>query len=350
MKDTTIAGIDLRGWGVPSVLTAFRNFFRLQILHRQDETISLEYIAPLRLLSPKQGGYVEGNTILNTSMSNWMENMAGMVQRHRDDAGATWNFLPVPAEYQAVGGEGLALSPTEQIQNEEDRMLNAVNVPPEFYRGSLTIQAAPVALRLFESSHSYLVDNYDDILQWVADDTASFMGSGEFDVEQEKANVVDDIDNKMWRLQAAAAELLSEETAFNPMGINSKEEYDKIIEQQKMKARKTEEAEREMATEAMTLEQQPGDESGQGGGGATPMDVESQGDQLARELLGMPEGDRRRRLQDIKAQSPTLHSVVKERMNQLRTEARSVGQDQNLLYWRRSPAIPVVEPQAKRAG
>lgn len=326
LKDATIAGLDLRGWGMPSILSAFRNFFRLQILHRQDETIMLDYITPLRLLSPKQGSYTEGNTIMNVSLQNWMQNMAGMIQQHRID-GASWNFVPMPVEYQPVGAEGHAIAPKEHIQMEEDRLLNALGVPPEFYRGSLTIQAAPVALRLFERTWGHLTDGYNDMLDWLVDEVGAFMKSGDYDAELEKASVVDDIDNKMWRLQAAAAELLSKDTAFSPMGVTASEEYDKLLEQQKEERRKTMEAERQLQMEEMTLEQQPEGEGG-GGGGATPMDVQSQGDEIARRLLAQDEGTRRRELQAIRQQDPTLHAVVLERMDQLRTQARSAGQDQ----------------------
>lgn len=52
MKESCIAGIPLRGWGMPSILCSFKNFFRLQIMLRYDETLMMDYIVPIRLVSP----------------------------------------------------------------------------------------------------------------------------------------------------------------------------------------------------------------------------------------------------------------------------------------------------------
>ena len=330
LREPRLAGIDLRGWGVPSVLSAFRNFFRLQILQRQDEKLMVDYITPLRMLSPRTFGSEGGNTIVNSSMQNWMGNMDQMIQRHRMD-GANWNLVPFPVEYQAIGGEGQQLSPKGLIESEEDRLLNARGVPPEFYRASLTLQAAPVALRLFERSWSSLVNGQNKLLRWWTTAIAHYLRSGEYKVELESVTIVDDIDSKIWRLQAMASELLSKETALSPMGINSKEEYDRLLEQQKYEAKMTEEAQREMEMASISLDNEGGGGEGQEatgqGGGQTPGDLNAQADQMARELLALPEGDRHRQLASIRQTNDTLHALVLKKMDQLRTQARSVGQD-----------------------
>jgi hypothetical protein len=329
LREPRLAGIDLRGWGVPSVLTAFRNFFRLQILHRQDERLMIDYINPMRLLSPKGHGFTEGNSIVNSSMTNFMNNMEGMIQTHRM-FGMTWNILPFPVDYQAIGGEGQMLSPKELIEHEEDRLLNARGVPPEFYRASLTLQAAPVALRLFERCWSSLVNGQNEMLQWWSSAIAHYLRSGEYKVELSSVTIVDDIDSKIWRLQAMASELLSKETALTPMGIDSKKEYEKILEQQKFEAKKTEEAQREMEMASISLDSGEGGEGGEAtgqGGGMAPGDLNAQADQMARELLMLPEGDRHRQLSAIRQTNDTLHALVLKKMDQLRTQARSAGQD-----------------------
>jgi hypothetical protein len=346
LREPRLAGLDLRGWGVPSVLTAFRNFFRLQILQRQDEKLMVDYITPLRMLSPKTFGMGEGNTIVNSSMRNWMGNMDTMIQRHRMD-GANWNLIPFPVEYQAIGGEGQALSPKELIEHEEDRLLNARGVPPEFYRASLTLQAAPVALRLFERCWSSLVNGQNELLQWWSSSIAHYLRSGEYKVELESVTIVDDIDSKIWRLQAMASELLSKETALSPMGIDSKEEYERLLEQQKFEAKKTEEAQREIEMASISLDSAEGGEDGQAtgqGGGVTPGDLNAQADQMARELLALPEGDRHRQLSAIRQTNDTLHALVLKKMDQLRTQARSQGQDMAMQQVLQQPQAEQQQP------
>lgn len=343
MKEPQLAGVDLRGWGVPSVLTAFRNFFRLQILHRQDEKLMVDYITPMRMLSPKTGGYTDGNTIVNASMTNWMGNMDSMIQSHRMH-GANWNLVPFPVEYQAIGGEGQQLAPKELIEMEEDRLLNARGVPPEFYRASLTLQAAPVALRLFERCWSSLVTGTGDIAQWWGNAIAHYLRSGEYKIELESVTIVDDLDSKIWRLQAMASELLSKETALSPMGIDSKDEYEKLLEQQKYEAKKTEEAQREMEMASISLDSGEGGEGGEAvagqGGGQTPDDINAQADQIARELMALPEGDRQRQLAAYRQTNDTLHALILKKMDQLRSSARSQGQDMAMEQVLQQPLPP----------
>lgn len=333
LKDSSIAGIDLRGWGPPSSLSAFRNFFRLQILMRQDEKLMIDYITPMRVVSPKQGGYVEGNSIMNNSMASFAQNFGTMIRQHRI-GGMNWNVIPFPVDYQVLGGEGKQLSPADQINAEEDRLLNARGVPPEFYRASLTLQAAPVALRLFERSWSSLVEGTNELLQWWGNTISSFLRSGEFKVELDTVTVVDDIDNKIWRLQAMAGELLSKETALSPMGIDSKEEYRKLLEQQKFEARETEKATREMEMASLSLDSADGGESAEGsgaqGGGQTPGETMENAEAIARQLLAMPEADKNRQLSAIRETNKELHAMVKAKMQDIKNQARSIGQSAGL--------------------
>jgi hypothetical protein len=78
----------------------------------------------------------------------------------------------------------------------------------------------------------------------------------------------------------------------------------------------------------LVSEEDPQSGSQEGGGGATPQDVNQQADQTARELLQMPEADRRRQLTSIRQNNDTLHALVLKKMDQLRTQARSMGMEQ----------------------
>jgi len=340
LKDPHLAGMWLGGWGLPSILSSFKNFFRLQVLRRYNEVLMTDYIVPLRIVSPTQGAYSDGNSIYNNLMSGWVQKMKEAVSRHRVD-GTDWNFFPFPVTYQAVGGEGRALAPHDFIQDEENRMLNGRGIPPELFRSSMTLQAAPISLRVFERSWSSLVRGINAVAQDCVTKISSYMGSGDYECELESVKIIDDLENKAWRIQAMSAQLLSKQTAMGPMGIKDPtEEYKRILDEQKEEARLGQESQREMEMAQMGLinEQNPqGDAQGQGqgggqqgGGGVTPEQLNQQADQIARQLLDprMSDGDRRRQLTAIRQNNDTLHSLVIKKMDQLRTQARSIGQGQ----------------------
>jgi hypothetical protein len=328
MKEPHLAGLWLGGWGLPSILSSFKNFFRLQILRRYNEALMMDYIVPLRIISPAQGSYQEGNSIYNNMMNQWKEKMQEAVIRHRED-GTDWNFFPFPVNYQAVGGEGRQLAPVDLIEREEDRLLNGRGIPPELYRSTMTLQAAPIALRTFERTWSSLVRGFNLLGQHCTDAISKYMGAGDFEYEIESVKIIDDIENKHWRLQAMAAGQLSKETAMAPMGVTDvAEEFKKILDESRREQEMSEEAQREMQMAQMGLGQE--DEGGQdeSAGGATPENVNAHGDQIARELLQMDEATRRRELQAIAKSDEVLHAVVLKKMQMLRTQARSVGQQQ----------------------
>lgn len=352
LKEPCLSGVDLKGWGIPTIMVAFPSFFRLQVMYRHDEVLMMDYIVPLRLLSPKQGSFADGNTIQMNSMRNWVNNMGNMIQKHRVD-GADWNFVPFPTEYQAVGGEGQALSPKDLIQLEEDRLLNARGIPPELYRGTLTLQVAPIALRLFERSWSTLVHGFNDIADWSAKTIARYMNSGDFDTELESVTVADDLDAKMWRLQAMAGGIISKETGLNPMGLDAREEYRKILDQQTFEMTEQQKADQDMQMKQLTLDAPQDPNQGgaqQAAGGASPMDVEGNADAIARQLLTLPETEKNQQLAQYRQTNSTLHAVILKKMDQLRNQARGAGMGAGLQQVLSQGGVAAPMPEQANPG
>ena len=65
-----------------------------------------------------------------------------------------------------------------------------------------------------------------------------------------------------------------------------------------------------------------------GGGGESPLDIQGQAQEMAQQFLSMPEGDRRKQLIAIKGQNPNLHAMIKQFMEEMRSQAGSDGVQQ----------------------
>jgi hypothetical protein len=128
-----------------------------------------------------------------------------------------------------------------------------------------------------------------------------------------------------------SANLLSKETAMSPMGIaDPTEEFKKILEEQRREQEESQKMQEEMEMSQMGLIN-PEDPNGQSGDGqVTPENVNQEADQMARQLLEMPETERRRQLTAIRNNNDTLHALVLKKMDQLRNQARSMGMQQAL--------------------
>lgn len=331
LKEATLAGVNLRGWGIPSVLSAFRNFFRLQVLYRYDEVLKMDYILPLRILSPAKSQVAAGNDFVNVGMQNFMQQAASAVSRHRVD-GADWTFFPFDVNYQAVGGEGQQLDATtrDTITAEEDRLLNVRGVPPEFYRSNMSMQVAPVMLRLFERGHTPLVNGFERLIRWLVDAIASHTNNGSYESGLESVTIADNVEDKMWRLQAAQGMLISKETGFRPLGIDPREEEERVVQEQTRQQALQRKAQEDATAAQMTLDA-GNDESGGGGGGGGGMSLdnfEEQANSIAQRLADeaqTPESARRQELAALRNTNGPLHAMVIKKMDQIRQQAGTLG-------------------------
>jgi len=328
MSEASLAGVPIKGWAIPPMLPNFKLAYYIQLLRRFDEAIAQDYILPFRIIFPKSMASpgMGMDAIMSTNMDKFSARIRAIVDEHRQDP-TTVHTAPMEVGYQAVGGEGRALTPKDSIEFAMDELLNAVGFPAELYRGSLSIQAFPVALRLFEKTWSSLVTGYNDILQWFSDRSARYFGWDPATATLRSVTLADDIERKALALQASAGMDISKATAYQPLGIDYMQEQRAVVEEQKEIQKLQQEAMEE--AEASQLEQGAGQDPEAPGGsaGATPGDVHEQARELAHQLvINTPESLRRGEILKIRNSNPTLHALVIQEMNTLRQELSRQGQ------------------------
>lgn len=360
MKEETLAGVSNRGWGVPRALSNFKQAWYIQVLRRYNEALALDYIVPWRVLTPSPGSSREADPLMHLNQAGFVSRLEDMVRKHRRDP-ADVNVLPFPLEYQALGGEAKALAPHELLTTATDELLNAAGVPSELYRGTLSLQAVPTSLRLFESTWPHLTAQFNAWLEWLMQGLSRLFSWDPATACLEPVTHADDIESRSIRLQLASANQISLQSAFRPLGINIREEIDRKFEEMRMMSDKQREFDREQSerglmeqrvAETATIRQQaqsggspgspmpPGMPGGPGaasmlpsaalgssGGPTTPQDLQNQAASLAQQLIGMPEAARRSQLIDIKKSDPTLHALVRAGLENIRSSARSEGQE-----------------------
>jgi hypothetical protein len=382
MKEPTLAGIRNLGWGLPRSLTNYRQIWYVQVLRRYNEAIALDYVIPFRLITPaaRSGGSNAGSVATQDPMSiysagDFRSQVRQMINRRRRDP-AAWQLLPFPVNYQILGGDAKQLAPTELIQQGTEELLNECGTPVEFYQGSLSLQAAPVALRLFESTHRQLVTDANTFLQWMVTALSQIMSWETVECSLQRVTTADDMQKQMAALQLMMGQQLSGTTGLRAMGYSWDSEQKLLAEeaskQQKMQARQAEEA--EQAGFAGQVAKGVNPEAGAGapppgGGGApppggappaggggpapagaggalgggvptpvttylqsmgpnaaiTPNDLQSTAEQLAQELLGIPESIKDSELRKLKQNNATLHSVTRTKLDEARQKMKTQG-------------------------
>jgi len=386
-KEETLAGITNKGWGVSRILSNFRQAWYVQVLHRYNEAIALDYVIPFRLITPTpRGGGESNDPLLTMDMGGFSNQVQHMLRKRRKDP-AAWNTLPFPIQYDALGGEASALAPQELLEQGIDTLLNSVGVPVEFYKANLSIQGAPAALRLMESNWSHLTYMMNRFLQWAVRRVSSALSWDEVTVRMAKPSAQDDLNKQMAKLQLMMGKSISQTTGLKSVGIDYQSEQKKMFEEEKFMAEESQKAQEEieasglgdlMASGALTAPQgmpPGGDPAAMGGmppggggmppggggmppgggappaGGAppvpglppnpvdailaklprsdmqpiTPQELQSMAQTTAQEIFALPETAKDSALIRLKKENPTLHALVKSQLEDMRNQGAQQG-------------------------
>ena len=382
MKEPTLAGVRNRGWGLPRSLINFRQIYYVQVLRRFNEAIALDYVVPFRLITPaprgggSAGGMPSQDPMMFYNAGDFRSQVKNMINRRRRDP-ASWQILPFPVNYQMVGGDANQLAPRELMDQGLEPLLNESGTPVELYKGSLSVQAAPVALRLFESTWRNMVQEANSLVQWILSNISQIMSWEPVEGSLTRVTIADDMNKQMAALQLMMGQQLSGSSGLKAVGYDWDTEQRLLAEeaqkQQELQARMQEEMEQagfaaEVAKGMNPMAPPPqgapmGDPSsmagavaaGQGGEGnppgpdaqsamgagmtpvseyigtmgpntpITPNDLQAAAEQLAQQLLGLPEGQKDSQLRELKQYNPTLHALVREKMDDIRQQARLQG-------------------------
>lgn len=356
------AGISNNGWGLPHILLNYSNIHQIQVLRCINEAVGRDYILPIRLLSPSQSIAGGGQDIMGSAnMAIWKSAMSSVIAQKRKNPDMLFT-VPFPVSYQEAGGSGKALAPVDLIGQAQQDLLNNAGFAQQLWNMDLTVQQTPTGIRLFESSNAWLPRILNRCVKWVVKEILDYLGEKQLEVYMLKPAIADNLENKSIYLQLGSGGELSRQTVYGAFNIDDplEEQRRRTKEDQEiqlMKQKEGEKLERRMQMgsadqvvgaiaqaqqEAMAQQQATMQGGGGGapppaggggggmgaGGGATPLDVQQKAEETAQQLLQMPPSDRRKEMNNIKVSDPTLYSVVKQKMEEMRAQGASEGRKQ----------------------
>lgn len=365
MKEPTLAGIYNRGWGIPRVITDFRQIYYVQVLRRQQEAIALDYVVPFRVVTPapQQGGKGIGGVtdpLKFYSGTDWRAQMNAMIRRRRRDPAAI-QVMGLPVQFQMFGADATKMAPRELLDQAYQQLMNDIGTPIELFNGTLQLQAAPVALRLFEATHHHKVRDANAFLVWLTVQVSNAMSWEPVDCNLKRVTVADNIEKQMMAAQLYMSQAISGTTFLGEVGYKWKKEQQQIADeaqaQAQIQARAQEELDQAGLAQQMAKGLMGGQQQGQGqgqaqggqGGGQggqpmspdmmpgpvtqyaasagantpqSPEEMESLADSMANDLLGRPESVKDSELRRLKTINKVLHLVVRDKMQQKRNQAK----------------------------
>ncbi len=341
-KAPCVSRVSNRGWGLPGVIANYRNIHQLQVYRKIDESVGLDYLLPFRIFSPLTNS-APSDLVNNFVMSRWRQEIKHIIDRRRRDKFAM-HSLPFPVEYNEHGASGKELVPKDLIEWQTNSLLDGMGYPKELWQGTMEYQRMPTAIRLFESTFSFIHVGFNQLTQWAVRRLRNYLNQPKIEVQLKRPSIADSLEDKQMIFQLTAQGEISRERGYSGLGI------DDVMTDIKNRIKEDSDIQRERAQAQQELQKQiesgtlsaPNDPASQGGGGGSsptapggppgagggqnPTDVANDAQSLAQYWLSIPtDGDRTKAMLATRSQNEGLYAMAKEKMEQMRRGGQSQG-------------------------
>lgn len=317
MKMTSPSGIDAQ-WGLPPLTSAIKLFFNAMVLRKANEAIALDYIVPFRVLHPAPiSGNAEPASQMNLAL--WMENTKKEIAHWRRDP-LHIMFAPAALGVTTMGGQARSLMTLPEIQNADENILAAMNIPKEFVFGGLTVNGSGIALRMLENQLETDANDLNEQLRWIMKEVASIMEWPTVEAKYVPFRLVDDTEQKQLLLSVnqmypgkVPFETVSQHLDLDAKAMREASKQE-AIDDARMQM-ETQQALDKLQNSAAVQAQQAAD-AGQG----LNYDMQAimaQADQMAQQLKAMDPGSRQSQLAQLSQEDPVMYACTKDRLETL---------------------------------
>jgi hypothetical protein len=333
MKVGGPAGINPQ-WGLPPLLSTLQLFHYAAILRKSNEAISLDYLTPLRVLHPAQSSSV-ADPVTAISLSKWTEKMSANIKQWRRDP-LHIMYAPIPVGMTQVGGTGRSLLTLGEVQEAEKGIIAALGIPIEFLYGGLTQSGMEATLRLIENQLETHINDLKDLLQWVDDKCAQFLGWNKLEVSLKKFKMVDDQKKQdaLFQIWAQGKQtgmpLLSDSSIAEAYDFDIKKEQETIKQEALDSLRRQQEMQIATQKAQNNMAQQVQLEAQQAAGGVQydQQRIISEADSIVQQVMALDPGTRRSRLHQLQVEDLVMYAVVVQRLEQQQTNAAQQAKTQ----------------------
>lgn len=324
MKMDAPAGIEAQ-WGFPPLASTIKLFFYAAVLRKANEAIALDYVVPLRIISPKVG---TGNAdpSLTISLAKWSSDMKTNVRKwRRDPLHIMWS--PIPAEVTHLGGQARALMTLGEVQAAEDNIIAAMGLPKEFIYGGFSAMGSGIQLRVLENQLIHQTGDLNDLLQWITDKMAKLLGWQTVEVELAPFKFIDDVQQKTLLLQLnttdPAGPWVSKQTMGEAFDVDVAEEREKRMQEQldDVRFQQKVQVEIQKLQNNLAAQVQAQASMGQQGLSYDQQQIIGQADQMVQQFMQLDPGTRRSQMHALEIEDLVMFSVVKKRMEDMQTAA-----------------------------
>ena len=357
-----------KGFGMPLFMASFDDIVRAATLDRFNEVICMDFISPVRIISPEAANLkagVDDPNRMPMSGAVFRSFMQQSLRKTRENP-SSYIISPVPVQASMLGGDGKQLQQTDLLEYYSTQMLSDMSVPSEFRQTTFQTVAPSMGLRMFERQWRFFAKSLHKFTNWVGQKICDVEKIENMRVDLDVTSFVEDDMNKQILLSLMQGGVISKTNVLKRLGVDFNKDLDQRMQEQK--------AEQEAAMDMQTQDEgaqmvqsvmpPPGSlgigqaqmaiQAAQGGaagpedpampaGPAMPMGAETmqmggtpgggqpgtpeqmwqQANDMAQQLYNAPPNVRRSQLVNLKATNPQMHAFVKSMLSQMEQQVAS---------------------------
>ena len=302
------------GYGVPPIVGAYSLAFDAAMMRRANSAIASEQISPLRVIFPQPSGKDPATSM---SLQNFSKNMKRYMALHKSDPSIV-ALTPIPVGYEQLSGEGKTLLVSSEIEQIQDELLLSLGVSRELLSGTLSWTSSTVGLRLLENTMWKYIDNIQKLLSWIVEQIAPEFGLELAEVTLEPFKLTDDSNLQQLMVNLSQAGSVSMQTTMSSLGLDWHDEQKKLREEQIEKAKQDVLLKQDISQAQYMAAQGATDTADEANAGYR--NALQQAQELANQLINMPEGTRRSALFNLKTKDPALYLMTSKLIEEYRTD------------------------------
>jgi hypothetical protein len=210
------------GLSKPFFFSAWNDLFMSFILRKAQECIASDHFLPNRFIFPTSSSGTDPLSKIDGAA--WMGIVATQLKRQQNDPNEI-GVVPFPVGYQALGGQGKAMSLREEIELQDRRILTQLGIPPELIYGGMTWSGSNISLRMLENLFLYYINKQNTFIRFLVRYLARMTNKqAPSSVKLKPFKMADDIQQIQMLSNLGAQGRISESTALAQVGINIADE------------------------------------------------------------------------------------------------------------------------------
>ncbi len=193
-KEPVLSGLRNKGLGIPRTLSLGRQHWLVQLLKKQCQALASSYIVPMEFFSmgtPGGGAGQFGDPTSMNMLDEYAAYIGNMLAAHQRDPRQKY-FVPFPVTHQIAGANANQYVPVALMQYAASELSNSL-IPDAMLRGDMTMAAAPVFLRMFESTNRAIPAMYNRFLWFVMDRISELLQKEAIWAKHERISVADNM-------------------------------------------------------------------------------------------------------------------------------------------------------------